>query len=155
MVIVDNKGQVTIEVLVFSSIFLLAFMVVLIGISLYGSQDTNITFSMLSNELSIQLASAFTTVYSVGEGFNYDFTLPPNLGTKDYHLYIRTMGNKNSTVFVTLKNLDVTSSVHLPFYINCTSYIVNEEGIAPNTCELPPGKTYTIRGEADGVVRVV
>ncbi len=156
------KAQVTIEVLTFSAIFLLAFMVVLLGIQVFGQHDNEATLGMLCNELNVRFASALTTVYTVGEGFSYRIKLPADLGGKPYAVYLKpTSQNKKTDVFVVIsengllgKN-SIRSTYEVPFYVNCSTYIVNKPGIEAGTCILPTNREYILKGEKGGIVRVI
>ena len=157
-----RKGQVTIEVLTFSAIFLLAFMVVLLGIQVFGQHDNEATLGMLCNELNVRIASALTTVYTVGEGFSYRIALPADLGGRPYSVYLKPSPSGNSTtIFVVINeagilgNNSIRSTYNVPFYVNCSSYTVVRPGVEAGTCALPANREYTLRGEAHGVVRVI
>ena len=145
------KAQVALEFLLFSSIFLVAFLAVLLLINLYGSQESEGTSFLISNELASRLASEISFAYSMGEGFSYRISLPKKLAGKDYTVYIAN--GTESSVFVVIpseNNLTAVSSMALSLE-DCPNKNVN---LLTQTlsCELKPGKSYSISVGKGGVL---
>ncbi len=143
----EQKGQVAIEVLSFSAVFLLAFIVVLVVVNLYGQEEHSSTMYMLANELAMRLSSAVTTVYSVGEGFSYKMALPPALGSYKYFVILKKDPSRESTsIFVVAGPTNTTAVYSIPLIVEC------KNGGGTNACRLNAGREYTIEAESNKVV---
>ncbi|RME79630.1 MAG: hypothetical protein D6769_01830 [Methanobacteriota archaeon] len=141
-----SKAQVALEFLMFTGIFLLAFIIILALISIYGNQERGGITYLLANEIVLRLSSTFSGVYGVGEGFSYLFSLPPQLGSSSYNVYLfnNTDGSGSSIFLVANEFSNLTSTETLSTNISCDQSLFDS---SKGSCVLESGSTYNISVE--------
>jgi hypothetical protein len=117
-----KKGQVSIEVLSFSAIFIIAFFIIYSFINSFGQQEIKNSYYVVTSQIAQRFASTLTTAYSIGEGFKYEVNLPQRIGTAQYNISL-IQENNQTTIFVSLPygNESITAVTKVNFIVRCNS----------------------------------
>ncbi|MEM4295934.1 MAG: hypothetical protein QXI89_00400 [Candidatus Anstonellales archaeon] len=116
------KGQIAIEMLVFSGIFLIAFFFIYNLIYTYGNAQIKSSYYNAASEIMQRFVLVLNSAYSVGDGFTYSITLPKRIGTKEYKLYLINK-DKNATLILEIEDYNISTANELKFPVRCESNV--------------------------------
>ena len=91
------KGQVALEFLVYTAVFMLAFVIVIFVFSDMARFETSNNNYIMSSIVGSKVLSFVTLARSMGPEFNTEFSLPANINGYDYTILL---DNKNDEVSV-------------------------------------------------------
>lgn len=82
------KGQVALEFLVYTAVFMLAFVIVIFVFSDMARFETSNNNYIMSSVVGSKVLSFVTLARSMGPTFNTEFSLPANINGYDYNVTI-------------------------------------------------------------------
>jgi uncharacterized protein (UPF0333 family) len=97
----SKKGQVSLEFLVYSAIFLLVFIILAFVFSDMARAETGKSNFIMSSIIGNKLLAFMATSYSMGPGFDSQFELPANVNGYMYNI---TISSKTNAIFVNIKD---------------------------------------------------
>ncbi len=94
------KGQIAIEFLMYSSMFILFFLIISYIFSLIGSSQLESTFYYNMFEIGERISITISTVLGMGPGSCYSFSIPTTINGQNYTLILisNKTGNGNAII---------------------------------------------------------
>jgi uncharacterized protein (UPF0333 family) len=131
------KGQVSLEFLVYSSIFLLVFIILAFVFSDMARAETGKSNFIMSTIIGNKLLAFMATSYSMGPGFDSQFELPANVNGYPYNI---TISGETNAIFV-----NVDDSAETLYFTKAMNFGIGD------TILLEPSKKVFISMRREGL----